>query len=57
MGYGVKDAHYDTVGEALIWTLGKGLGDSFTDDVKEAWVTAYGILAATMKDAASEMAA
>lgn len=57
VGYGVKDAHYDTVGEALIWTLGKGLGDSFTDDVKEAWVTAYGILAATMKDAASEMAA
>jgi hypothetical protein len=36
---------------------GKGLGDAFTDDVKEAWITAYGILAATMKDAASEMAA
>ena len=27
VGYGVKDAHYDKVGEALIWTLEKGLGD------------------------------
>ena len=25
VGYGVKDSHYDTVGSALIWTLGKGL--------------------------------
>lgn len=57
VGYGVEDSHYDTVGEALIWTLGQGLGDAFTDDVEEAWVTAYGILASTMKDAASEMAA
>jgi len=57
VGYGVEDSHYDTVGAALIWTLGQGLGDAFTDDVKAAWVTAYGILAATMKDAASEMAA
>ena len=27
VGYGVTEAHYDTVGSALIWTLGKGLGE------------------------------
>ena len=37
-GYGVADAHYDTVGAALLWTLEKGLGQAFTPDVKDAWV-------------------
>lgn len=54
--YGVKPEHYDVVGEALIWTLGKGLGDSFTDEVKEAWLTAYTTLADVMKAAAYENA-
>ena len=27
-GYGVSDAHYDTVGAALLWTLEQGLEDS-----------------------------
>ena len=31
-GYGVKDYHYKTVGEALIWTLERGLADKFTPD-------------------------
>jgi hemoglobin-like flavoprotein len=51
--YGVKDAHYDTVGEALLWTLERGLGDGFTPDVKTAWASAYGLLATTMKTAAT----
>lgn len=54
--YGVKDEHYDTVAEALIWTLSQGLGDDFTDDVKNAWVETYTILATTMKEAAKEAA-
>src|SRR5260370_32493106 len=41
VGYGVSEVHYETVGEALIWTLGKGLGEAFTADVKSAWLTAY----------------
>lgn len=57
VGYGVKDEHYDTVAEALLWTLGQGLGDDFTDEVKEAWTAAYVVLATTMKDAAKEAAA
>ncbi len=56
-GYGVKDKDYDTVAEAFLWTMGQGLGDDFTDEVKEAWVVAYTILADTMKAAAKEDAA
>lgn len=55
--YGVKDIHYDTVGAALLWTLGQGLGEAFTPDVKSAWTAAYGVLAATMKDAADKVPA
>ena len=57
VGYGVKDEHYDTVAAALLWTLGQGLGELFTDEVKEAWTAAYVILATTMKEAAKEVAA
>jgi len=53
-GYGVADAHYDTVGAALLWTLEAGLGRGFTADVREAWATVYGLLATTMKNAARE---
>ncbi|SDX43337.1 globin family protein [Marinobacter mobilis] len=54
--YGVKDGDYDTVGNALIWTLEQGLGDDFTPDCKDAWVKTYTLLAGTMKDAASAAA-
>ncbi len=51
-GYGVQDSHYDTVGAALLKTLGQGLGDEFTQDVKSAWTTAYSVMADVMKAAA-----
>ena len=53
-GYGVTDAHYDTVASALLWTLEMGLGRAFTAEVKDAWVTVYELLATTMKRAAHE---
>ena len=52
--YGVADAHYNTVGTALLWTLEKGLGAAFTTEVREAWATVFGLLATVMKDAARE---
>jgi len=52
--YGVKDEHYDTVGEALIWTLGAGLKDDFTDATKAAWIGVYTLVSTTMKEAAAE---
>lgn len=56
-GYGVQDRHYDTVAEALLWTLGQGLGERFTKEVEQAWVAAYTLLAQTMKGAAAQAAA
>jgi len=56
-GYGVKADHYNTVGSALLWTLEKGLGEQFTDDVREAWTDAYTLLSTTMIDAADRKAA
>lgn len=50
--YGVQPHHYDTVGAALLWTLGQGLGPAFTEDVKSAWTQAYVTLATVMKEAA-----
>ena len=52
-GYGVRDEHYTTVGEALIWTLERGLGRAFTPEVRAAWVDAYGWLAFVMKEASA----
>lgn len=46
--YGVAAAHYKPVGEALVWTLQQGLGDAFTDETQDAWVSAYGLLSGTM---------
>ncbi|MFY9476925.1 MAG: globin family protein [Aquabacterium sp.] len=51
-GYGVQDAHYDTVGGALLQTLDQGLGAGFTPAVKAAWSEVYGVMAQVMKDAA-----
>lgn len=50
--YGVSEADYDTVGQALLWTLEQGLGSAFTEAARGAWTAAYGLLAATMKEAA-----
>jgi len=54
-GYGVRDQHYTTVGEALLWTLEQGLGEAFTSDVRDAWAAAYSWISFTMRRAA-EMA-
>ena len=51
--YGVRDAHYQVVGETLINTLADALGPRFTAEVREAWAAAYAVLATTMMRAAS----
>ena len=52
VGYGVRDAHYDSVGEALLWTLEQGLGNAWTAEVKAAWAAAYALLSGVMREAA-----
>ena len=55
-GYGVRDAHYATVGGALLLTLSQGLGESFTAEVREAWTALYAIVSETMIAASHEAA-
>lgn len=55
VGYKVRDEHYETVGTALLWTLGQGLGDDFTPETENAWTGVYTVLATTMKEAAAEV--
>ena len=51
-GYGVNEHDYETVGEALLWTLEQGLGPNFTPDVREAWEAVYRLVAGAMREAA-----
>ncbi|HTG95134.1 MAG TPA: globin family protein [Pyrinomonadaceae bacterium] len=52
VGYGVRNKDYDTVGQALLWTLQKGLGEAFTPDVEAAWRNVYVTLASAMQSGA-----
>jgi hemoglobin-like flavoprotein len=48
VGYGAQPEHYPVVGEALLWTLARGLGPQFTPDVAAAWTAAYTTLSGYM---------
>jgi hemoglobin-like flavoprotein len=52
--YSVKTEHYSLVGQALLWTLEKGLGDQWNDETECAWKTVYNILSETMIKANSD---
>ena len=56
-GYGVRDAHYDSVGAALLWTLAQGLGTAWTPAVKVAWRDAYALIAGVMRHATVDLSA
>lgn len=56
-GYQVRDGHYETVAQALLWALEKGLGPEFTPATREAWGKLYWLLAETMKAGARDGAA
>jgi hemoglobin-like flavoprotein len=51
-GYGVIEAHYETVRTVLLWTLDQILGSDFTPEAQAAWTEAYDFIAKVMKDAA-----
>ena len=55
-GYGVRSEHYAIVGQALIWTLERGLGKAFTPQVEWAWSRVYSLLATVMQQGAKEVA-
>lgn len=47
-GYGVKPEYYEYVGNALLWTLEKGLAQDWNEEVKTAWLTCYQTLSGKM---------
>lgn len=49
--YGVKPGHYTLVGEALLWTLERALGDEWGDDLKFAWTMCYVSISTAMLQA------
>ena len=46
--YGAAPAHYEVVGQCLLWTLETRLGDKWDDETREAWTAVYGVLANAM---------
>lgn len=57
VSYGVKAAHYQTVGNAMLKTLGQGLAEDFTPPVRDAWTQVYGLIADVMIGAAERPSA
>jgi hemoglobin-like flavoprotein len=56
VAYGVEEAHYQTVGTALLQTLALTLGDRFTPENRAIWTSAYGVVAGVMIEAAKRAA-
>ncbi len=50
-GYGVKPRHYEEVGNALLWSISKGLGKDWNEEVKAAWIVCYSTLTQVMLEA------
>lgn len=48
--YGVRDAHYEAVGGALLDTLAASLGEAFTPEVREAWADFYVHVSRVMRE-------
>ncbi|HTQ04637.1 MAG TPA: globin domain-containing protein [Polyangiaceae bacterium] len=47
-GYGAQRSHFDSVGDALLFTLAQVLGQEFSPEIRAAWVSAYAEVSAAM---------
>jgi NAD(P)H-flavin reductase/hemoglobin-like flavoprotein len=54
--FGVKPAHYEALGRALLGSMKHALGPAWTPEVEDAWRDAYAHAAVTMLGAAREAA-
>ena len=55
VSYGVTAAMYPSVGQALLLTLEKGLGEDFTLKTKAAWGWVFGVISGVCIEAAKEV--
>lgn len=54
--YGVQPEQYALVGEALVWTIAKTVGPSFTERDREAWGAVYATLVEAMQQGSAATA-
>lgn len=50
--YSIQPAHYHVFATALCYALANTLDDKFTDEVEQAWVEAFYLIAGVMREAA-----
>ena len=50
--YGVKAEHFEPMGQALIWSMRKTMGENFPEGAAAAWKAAYELLAREMVEMA-----
>lgn len=55
--YGVRDEHYDMVGESLLTAMAETAGPIWTDELQREWAACYGAVASMMKAGAAAPAA
>lgn len=55
--HGLRPGYYETMGNALLWTLEQSLAEDFTSRVKDAWGAAYQLFSAVMLEAADVVVA
>lgn len=51
--YGVRDEHYDAVGECLLAAMAEIAGPIWNDELQREWAGTYGAVAAMMKQGAA----
>jgi hemoglobin-like flavoprotein len=54
--FGAKPAHFIAFGDALIWCLEQRFGESFTPELRQAWITLYEAVRSKMTSAAEVVA-
>lgn len=52
--FGVQPSHYAALGEALMWSLERKLGASFTPELRASWRALYAAVQAEMLSAAAQ---
>lgn len=55
--YGAEPAHYKIVGECLLWTLERVVGERWNDETSEAWSAVYEVVSNYMIKNQTESAA
>lgn len=51
--YKVRDEHYDTLRNALVWAFGQALQPEFYPETRAAWIAAIDVISATMRETPS----